>query len=70
MELALGLGARERAELASRLIASLDESEDEDAESWWDAEIQRRLALVDSGDAIFHDADEVIQKLRDRLPNT
>jgi putative addiction module component (TIGR02574 family) len=46
---ALALAASERAELAARLIDSLDQSVDEDASAAWDAEIARRVSELDSG---------------------
>lgn len=46
---ALALAASERAELAARLIDSLDQSVDDDAPAAWDAEIARRLSELDSG---------------------
>jgi putative addiction module component (TIGR02574 family) len=46
---ALGLPETERAELAAELPASLDQGEGPDAEAAWSAEIQQRLAALDSG---------------------
>jgi putative addiction module component (TIGR02574 family) len=46
---ALELPDEARAELAGRLIESLDEAEDEGVEAAWDAEISRRLHELDSG---------------------
>jgi putative addiction module component (TIGR02574 family) len=46
---ALGLPDEQRAALAAVLIASLDESVDEDAEAAWATEIARRLRDVQSG---------------------
>ncbi len=45
----LKLPAAERAELASELIRSLDESEDSDAEEAWVREINKRVDDVMSG---------------------
>lgn len=50
LEDALKLEARERAELASELIASLEPADDEDVEAAWEAEIQARVALARSGE--------------------
>ena len=47
---ALALSRNERAWLASELIASLDESKDSDVEAAWAAEIDRRIAEVESGE--------------------
>ena len=46
---ALGLPAEARAALAARLIESLDEAVDPDAESLWAEEITRRLREFDEG---------------------
>jgi len=46
---ALQLPDGERAELAARLIESLDPDVDEDMDAAWGREIQRRLAELDSG---------------------
>lgn len=44
---ALALAERERAELASELIASLDGAPDPDAEELWAEEIRRRIEEYD-----------------------
>ena len=52
MEDALGLSEQERAEIAVRLIESLDVVRDSDAagiEDAWAAEIERRCAALDAG---------------------
>jgi len=46
---ALRLDADARAELVAELLASLDGSADADAESAWDAEIQRRIEAIEAG---------------------
>lgn len=43
---------RERAELAQFLIRSLDDEQDEDAESLWNAELIRRATEIKSGKAV------------------
>ena len=45
---ALALPAEARAEIAARLISSLDDAVD-DAEAAWSAEIARRIADIDGG---------------------
>lgn len=45
---ALGLSEHERAEIAARLLESLDESEQGDIEEAWASEIERRCAVLDS----------------------
>lgn len=46
---ALGLPAEARAALAAKLIDSLDEAVDPDAEARWIEEIRRRLKEIDEG---------------------
>lgn len=48
---ALTLPAGDRARIAAELIASLDEGEDRDVEATWAAEIERRIAEVEAGEA-------------------
>jgi putative addiction module component (TIGR02574 family) len=49
LEMALGLSAAERAELACSLIESLDQSDEESVQAAWDAEIVRRMEDLKSG---------------------
>ncbi len=49
LQKAMTLPAEERAELASSLIDSLDQTVDEDAELAWQREISRRMDEVNSG---------------------
>lgn len=63
-ENAMSLPAEDRADLAARLIESLDTASDEDATSAWDEEIARRLAELDSGKTRtipWSDARQVIE---------
>ena len=46
---ALRLEPDARAEVAAELLASLDGPADADAEGAWDAEIDRRVAAIESG---------------------
>lgn len=46
---ALMLSAEDRADLAAALLASLDGPADADVEAAWAAEIERRIAEIDSG---------------------
>ena len=50
LENAMRLPDEQRAVLAAALIASLDQSVDDDAEAAWSAEIERRLREVESGE--------------------
>ena len=47
---ALRLDPDARAELVAEILASLDGPADVDAESAWDAEIQRRIQAIESGE--------------------
>ena len=58
---AMSLPRRERARLAQRLIASLDE--DEELERAWYDEAARRLVALESGKASELPADEVFVAL-------
>jgi putative addiction module component (TIGR02574 family) len=46
---ALRLDDEARAALATELLGSLDGPADPDAESAWDAEIERRIAAIEAG---------------------
>jgi putative addiction module component (TIGR02574 family) len=48
---ALSLQARERAEVAAKLIASLDGEPDQDVEGAWAAEVKRRIGEIEAGRA-------------------
>jgi putative addiction module component (TIGR02574 family) len=63
---ALGLPERERAEIAARLIASLDAASAENAgevREAWAAEIERRCAELDAGTARTTDWDEARRRI-------
>lgn len=62
---ALKLSASERARLAERLLASLDE--DSEIEEVWAAEVERRIAEVEGGRVQMIPADEVIAEARASL---
>jgi putative addiction module component (TIGR02574 family) len=58
------LSQRDRAELAHFLIHSLDEEADPDAEAAWDAELARRMAEIQSGQAVGEPAEQVFAEIR------
>jgi putative addiction module component (TIGR02574 family) len=61
---ALRLSRRERAEMASELLASIDEENpDPGAEEAWDAEIERRANRVVSGQSNSRDLNEVKREI-------
>jgi putative addiction module component (TIGR02574 family) len=55
---ALNLSEQERAEIAARLLESLDEAEQDDVDEAWAREIERRCAALDSGEAVTSDWNE------------
>ena len=64
---ALRLSRRERARLAQRLISSLDQEADAEAERLWLEEAERRLADLKSGKVAAIPAERVIRKVRSAL---
>jgi len=64
---ALKLPAEDRARLAQRLIASLDEGIDRDAEQLWLQEAERRLEELESGRITAVPAERTIEKARSKL---
>jgi putative addiction module component (TIGR02574 family) len=64
---AMKLPRRERARLAQRLISSLEEGVDVDAERLWLAEAERRLADLKSGRVAAIPAERVMRKVRAAL---
>lgn len=63
---ALLLSEPERAELAHDLVLSLDGPVDLDAAGEWDAEIQRRIAEIEAGNATLIDRAEFELRMRER----
>jgi putative addiction module component (TIGR02574 family) len=59
---ALSLNVQDRAALAQRLLASLEELSEEEAERLWAEEAQRRLQEYRAGRATALPADEVAKK--------
>jgi putative addiction module component (TIGR02574 family) len=55
---ALSLSEQERAEIAARLLESLDEADQDDVDEAWAREIERRCAALDSGEAVTSDWNE------------
>lgn len=60
---ALLLPQHGRAELAARLLESLDQAPDNEVDQAWLEEIERRCAAVDAGEAVTSDWNE----FRDRV---
>lgn len=60
----MNLPPKERARLAERLISSLDQESDPDAESLWIQEAERRLDELESGRVAGIPANQVFEKAR------
>jgi putative addiction module component (TIGR02574 family) len=60
---ALRLDDDARAELAAELLASLDGPADPNAETAWDAEIERRIAAIEAGTIPLEPWDEVRRRI-------
>lgn len=58
------LSTDERAELAHKLIASLDDVTDNEIEIAWDSEIERRMTEIKSGKAKGRQAEEILAEIR------
>ena len=63
---ALRLSDKDRAELAHLLLVSLEEDVEEGVEAAWDAELDRRVSEIDSGQANGRDAFEVLAEMRNK----
>ena len=59
---ALSLPVDDRAALAEKLLASLDDLDEQEAERLWAKEAQRRLEEYRGGRAVAVDANEVAKK--------
>jgi len=64
----LRLPTEDRAELAYCLIRSLDEGEDGDVQSAWEAELERRWQEMESGQVAGVPAAQVFAELRKKYP--
>jgi len=64
---ALKLSPRERARLAERLILSLDDEVDSNAEKLWVREAERRLDELRAGEVKGRSAGSVFRKARSML---
>jgi putative addiction module component (TIGR02574 family) len=62
------LPTEDRAELAYCLLRSLDEGDDADVRSAWEAELMRRLQEMESGEAAGVPAEKVFAELRKMYP--
>jgi putative addiction module component (TIGR02574 family) len=62
---ALTLPESDRADIATSLIYSLDTEIDDDADTTWRNEIQRRIESVDNGEVKLVPWEFVMQEMRD-----
>lgn len=58
------LPTKERAELAHKLIVSLDDEIDKDFEEAWEMEIERRIKEIKSGKAKGRPAQVILAEIR------
>lgn len=61
---AQALDPRDRERLVDLLIGDLDQHRDAKTEEAWRAEIRRRVAAYERGEAVLHDAGKVIAEVR------
>ncbi len=64
---ALKLKPEARAELAQKLLRSLEDLSEDEIEQLWVKEAVRRNAEIDSGSATMRDAEDVFRDARSRL---
>ena len=64
---ALKLKPEARAELAEKLLKSLEDLSDEEIERLWAEEAVRRNAELDAGTASMRDAEDVFRDARARI---
>ena len=64
---ALKLNPQARAELAEKLLRSLDDLSEEEIEQLWAEEAVRRDAELDNGTASMRDAEDVFRDARARI---
>jgi putative addiction module component (TIGR02574 family) len=57
----------ERAEIAARLIESLEREVDADVDAAWAAEIERRCAALDAGQAVTSDWNDVRRRIEEEI---
>ena len=65
----LGLPASDRAQLAHKLIESLDVRENDSAEVLWRQEIEKRCQEIEHGTVVCKPIEEVLTRIRQKLSN-
>ena len=66
-EKALQLPEDQRITLAHKILQSAEPPQDSDIGQWWEAELVRRIDLLDAGQTERHSASEVFRQLDERL---
>jgi putative addiction module component (TIGR02574 family) len=66
----LALPEKDRAYLAQRLIASLDDTVDADAEAQWNKVIDRRSREIAEGKVVCRPVEETVARIRRKLHKT
>ena len=61
------LPENDRAELAGRLIQSLEGPPDQDVEAAWADEIERRIREIDEGKVSCRPVEQVVQDIHNKL---
>ncbi len=62
------LPPKDRERLVDLLLDSLTESPDPEVEEAWRREIRQRVAAYERGEAVLHDADEVLDEAKRLAP--
>ena len=63
----LRLPELDRAEIAARLVESLEREVDADVDAAWAAEIERRCAALDAGQAVTSDWNDVRRRIEEEI---
>ncbi len=63
----LALSPEDRAFLAQRLIASLDDTIDTGSEADWQVEVERRSQDIESGRVVCRPVDEALRDIRAKI---
>ena len=64
---ALTLDTRERADLAAKLLASLDGEPDDEVEAAWAAEVERRIQDIEAGRAELLPWEDVERRIEKEI---
>ena len=62
-----GCPSQNAAEIAARLIESLEGEVDPDVDAAWAAEIERRCAALDAGQAVTSDWNDVRRRIEEEI---